>query len=322
AKAAHTRDVETGDPVVYTITGRNESGIDITTGRLVDTLPVGFAFQEGTARLNGEEVATSVSGRVVTIEDIAVADGGEFTVTMIAVVGAGVAEGEHTNRARLFDALSGLAISNAAEAVVRRVPSPVFDCSDIIGKVFDDLDGDGHQDEGERGLSNVTIATVRGVLITTDAFGRWHVPCAEVPAAGRGSNFVAKLDESTLPFGYALTTPNPSVERITRGRLSRINFGAAVYRLMEVDLSAEAFDGGVPSRAMREGLPHVAARLVEAPTVLRLIHPARGPGADRELRTLGREVARAYERVRRSYPLRIEYGATGPDQTGSRGTNR
>lgn len=35
------------------------------------------------------------------------------------------------------------------------MPDPTFDCTDIIGKVFDDRNANGSQDEGEPGLANI-----------------------------------------------------------------------------------------------------------------------------------------------------------------------
>ena len=77
----------------------------------------------------------------------------------ILLVGSGVGEGEYNNEAWAADA-AGSVLSNIASATVRIVPDPTFDCSDIIGKVFDDKNANGYQDEGEPGIPNVRIATV------------------------------------------------------------------------------------------------------------------------------------------------------------------
>ena len=68
---------------------------------------------------------------------------------------------------------------------------------------------------------------VNGVLITTDAEGRYHVPCAAIPDAAIGSNFLLKLDPRTLPTGYQVTSENPRDVRVTRGKVTVLNFGAA-----------------------------------------------------------------------------------------------
>ncbi|MGZ3159934.1 MAG: SdrD B-like domain-containing protein, partial [Burkholderiaceae bacterium] len=132
-------------------------------------------------------------------------------------------------------------VSNIATAAVRVVPDPTFDCSDIIGKVFDDKNANGYQDQGEPGIANVRLATARGLLVTTDAEGRFHVACADIPQADHGSNFVMKLDERTLPSGYRLTTENPRDVRVTRGKMAKLNFGATVHRVVRLELTSAAF---------------------------------------------------------------------------------
>ena len=38
----------------------------------------------------------------------------------------------------------------------------VFDCGEIIGRVFDDMNNNGYMDEGEPGLPGVRVVTVKG----------------------------------------------------------------------------------------------------------------------------------------------------------------
>ena len=207
--------------------------------------------------------------------------------------------GEYVNRAYMQDS-GGNLVSNVATATVTRRPEAVFDCADVIGKVFDDRNQNGVQDgidedraavtvqeyfsdkferpegpRGEPGLPNVRLATVNGTLITTDEFGRFSVPCAELPA-GIGSNFQLKLDERTLPTGYHVTTENPRNIRVTPGRLSKLNFGATLSTLVEIDLTAEAFNGTAPSAALSAWLPTLIAQMEGQPSVLRLTYYQRG----------------------------------------------
>ncbi|MGE8473017.1 MAG: hypothetical protein ACN6QC_17325, partial [Paraburkholderia hospita] len=104
---------------------------------------------------------------------------------------------------------------------------------------------------GEPGLANVRIATVNGVLATTDAEGRYHIACAAIPKEGTGSNLVLKLDERTLPSGYRTTSENPAAERATRGKVLKINFGATVHRVVRLALQGAAFEDG--NSALRAG---------------------------------------------------------------------
>ena len=77
---------------------------------------------------------------------------------------------------------------------MRIIPDPDFDCTDILGKVFDDRNVNGIQDKGEPGLPGVRLVTVRGLLVTTDSFGRYHITCPMIANEDRGSNFILKLD--------------------------------------------------------------------------------------------------------------------------------
>jgi hypothetical protein len=50
-----------------------------------------------------------------------------------------------------------------------------------------------------------------------------------------------KLDPRTLPAGYALTSENPRDVRLTRGKITKINFGASKRRDVSLDLTKDAF---------------------------------------------------------------------------------
>ncbi|KAF1712853.1 hypothetical protein CSC73_00760 [Pseudoxanthomonas sacheonensis] len=88
----------------------------------------------------------------------------------------------------------------------------------------------------ERGVPGVRIASVEGLLIETDQFGRYHLEGIAGGDSGRGRNFILKVDPSTLPAGTAFTTDNPLVRRITPGLPVRFDFG--------VKLPVEEVQGG------------------------------------------------------------------------------
>ncbi|WP_408952121.1 DUF6923 family protein [Lysobacter sp. Hz 25] len=78
----------------------------------------------------------------------------------------------------------------------------------------------------ERGIPGVRIASVEGLLIETDPFGRYHLEGVLGGSWERGRNFILKLDPATLPPGTVMTTANPLVRRITPGLPVRFDFGA------------------------------------------------------------------------------------------------
>ena len=198
--------VKRGDLVPYTITATNTLTAQLPNIDVRDVIPPGFKYRAGSGVLNGLKHEPRMSGRQMTWDNLTFAAGEKKTFTMILVVGSGVSEGEYVNAVWAANNIVNTAVSNVAQATVRVIPDPTFDCADIIGKVFDDKNADGYQDEGEPGIANVRLATVRGLIITTDAQGRFHIPCPEIPNENRGSNFILKLDDRTLPSGYRLTT--------------------------------------------------------------------------------------------------------------------
>ena len=202
-------------------------------------------------------------------------------------------------------------MSSEASATVRIVPDPTFDCTDVTGKVFDDANRNGYQDNDETGLAGVRLVTARGLATTTDKQGRYHVTCAIVPNESRGSNFVLKLDDRSLPSGYRPSTRPVQVQRATRGKALRINFGASIHRVVGLDIADAVF---VPdSVEMRQQwLPRINLLLDElknAPSVLRLSYVADVESAslvDRRLNTLKQQIEDAWEEMACCYDLVIE----------------
>lgn len=276
--------VTRGDLVPYTVTATNTLAAALTNVNVVDRIPPGFRYRSGSATLNGIPVEPVVTGRDLAWKNLSFAAGERKTWKMILVVGSGVGEGEYTNQVWSLNNLVGSLISNIASATVRIVPDPTFDCSDIVGKVFDDKNANGYQDEGEQGIANVRVVTARGLLVTTDADGRFHVACAAIPQIDHGSNFVMKLDERTLPTGYRVTTENPRDVRVTRGKLVKLNFGATVHRVVRLELTAAAFIGEnelAPEWIAK--LDTVIAQLKGRPSVLRIAYAGGGEGAQARL---------------------------------------
>jgi hypothetical protein len=77
----------------------------------------------------------------------------------------------------------------------------------------------------EEGIPGVRLATVKGLNIETDGYGRYHIPDVDGGRRGVGKNFIIKVDTSTLPEGARFTTENPRVLRLTGAALNKINFG-------------------------------------------------------------------------------------------------
>ncbi|MDH5324987.1 MAG: hypothetical protein OEZ68_06810 [Gammaproteobacteria bacterium] len=234
--------VSRGDLVPYTITITNTLPVTMTQVVVEDDFPAGFKYVKGSARLDGVAVEPQVNGNRLSWDLSTVQVNAKHRIQLLFAVGGALIEGKYVNRARVISSLLADNISEEASATVRVVPDATLDCSDIIGKVFDDSNQNGIQDGSEPGLAGVRLATANGLLLTTDAYGRFHISCAMAPDERRGSNFILKLDDRTLPSGFRMTTENPRVQRITRGKLHSFNFGASLYRLVSLDVGDGVFE--------------------------------------------------------------------------------
>jgi uncharacterized repeat protein (TIGR01451 family) len=217
--------VRVGDVVRYNVRVDNVGIAPANGVVVVDTPPAGFTYVEGSLRVDDADdafVQTGANPLRVAAVDIPV--DGHATITYALRVGAGVGRGTHVNRVTATDS-AGLTLSNQASAEVRVEGDPLLDDSLVFGTVFVDTNGDGMQQPGEPGLAGVRIASVEGLLIETDAQGRWHLAGVDAQNALRGRNFILKVDASTLPAGASFTTANPLVRRITPGVPVRFDFG-------------------------------------------------------------------------------------------------
>ncbi|MEN5114640.1 OmpA family protein, partial [Brevundimonas diminuta] len=77
----------------------------------------------------------------------------------------------------------------------------------------------------ERGIPGVRIASVEGLIMETDQYGRYHLPGVPGGLWERGRNFILKVDPSTLPEGAEFTTDNPLLRRVTPGVPVRFDWG-------------------------------------------------------------------------------------------------
>jgi len=338
-------DVTRGQLVPYTITITNVLIGAVQGVALVDSFPAGFRYVKGSARLDDRPVEPTVSGFQLTWSNLSFAGGAHHTVLLLLAVGAGVGEGEFVNYAQAFSQVTGAAVNRAkapaavmrapmnrvaqapaaqapaavlgapvsaeGTAKVRVVPDITFDCTDVIGKVFDDANGSGHQDPGEKGLPGVRLVTTRGLAAITDEFGRFHITCAITPLEGRGSNFALKLDDRTLPSGYRLTTPQVLVERATRGKALRFEFGASIHRVVSLDLSDGVFEPGTADMRFqwRPRLDLLLAELRKSRSVLHLSYLADvedKPLVDRRLEAIAQAIRDTWRSMNCCYELTIE----------------
>jgi uncharacterized repeat protein (TIGR01451 family) len=322
SKTTPLLNVSRGQLVPYVITVNNTAGLLLTDVSIVDRFPAGFSYVEGSAVLDGVQTEPSVAGRELRWNGLVIAGTEVRTLKLLLAVGAGVTGGEYVNRAQVVhtpacdpnDPAScppDQALSGVATATVRLMPDPTFDCTDVMGKVFNDADRNGLQDDGEDGLPGVRVVTPRGLQATTDQYGRYHITCAITPHETRGSNFVLKLDDRTLPSGFRMSTDQVQIKRATRGKALRINFGASICRVVGIDLSDAVFEPGTTEIRVqwRPRLDVLLEELRKAPAVLRLSYVADTEDAAlvaRRVEAVKQHLTEAWDAADCCYPLTIE----------------
>jgi len=322
SKVSSKVNVTRGQLVPYTITLTNNLSAPTDVLDVADYFPAGFKYIAGSGRIQKnqgawvetEPVLDASNAQNLTLTWVSVGrlnSNESFTVKLLLVVGSGVGEDEYVNRAQVLNNFTGGAASEIASATVRVVPDPTFDCSDVIGKVFDDKNLNAYQDEGEEGIPGARLLTTKGLEITADAHGRFHLTCAIVPNPDRGSNFIMKLDERSLPSGYRLTTENPRVVRATRGKMIKFNFGAAIHRVVRLDMADQVFEPGTAT--MRpQWLPRLdllITELAKDPSLLRLSYLAENETesqVDERLDAVKDEIEERWENLDCCYQLMIE----------------
>ena len=303
--------VTRGQLVPYTITVRNLVEMPLQDVRVADRFPAGFHYVPGSAQIDGVKIEPTIAGRELYWSNLSFGPTGQHTVVLLLAVGAGVSEGEFVNRAQAMHTFTGRALSGEATATVRIVPDPTFDCTDVTGKVFDDANRNGLQEAGEDGLPGVRLVTTNGLVALTDAHGRFHITCAATPHEGRGSNFVLKLDDRTLPSGYRSSTDQVVTQRATRGKTLRFNFGASIHRAVSLDLADAVFEPGTTEIRLQwqSRMDLLLAELRKAPSVLRLSYLADVEDeqlVQQRLKVMKQLILDAWKAADSSYALEVE----------------
>jgi uncharacterized repeat protein (TIGR01451 family) len=309
-KTSPLLDVSRGQLVPYTITATNHSTVAVTDVTIVDRLPAGFSYIKGSALLDGVQTEPTIVGETLNWNGLVLTNSQIRTLKLLVVVGAGAGQGEFVNRAQALNTVTGNTLSGEATAIVRLIPDPTFDCTDVTGKVFNDANRNGRQEDSEEGLSGVRVVTPTGLQASTDQYGRYHITCAVVPNESRGSNFVLKLDDRTLPTGYRMTTSQVQIQRATSGKALQVNFAASIYRVVSIDLLDAAFEPGKTEirEIWRPRLDLLIEELRKAPAMLRLTYLA-----DTEKSSLVRHRVVAFKRQLREGLAPVDYRLTTED---------
>ncbi|MFN0151653.1 MAG: OmpA family protein [bacterium] len=230
--------VVVGDVVTYTAAIANPGAHAVTSVYIDAAIPPDFKYLRGSATLDGTPIADPAAERTMVFDVGAVpglidangngrVDAGETgyaTLRYRLVVGAGATPGPYASSVVARDVCAECVISNTAEASVTVTADPLFSLGTIIGRVFEDADGDGRLGSGEDGVANAMVALDDGTYALTDARGLYHISTV------RPGYRVVKINLGSLPGVASATTDEAQVVTVTSGLLAKANFGVTFER--------------------------------------------------------------------------------------------
>ncbi|HEV3470652.1 MAG TPA: hypothetical protein VG148_15115 [Pyrinomonadaceae bacterium] len=262
-KSADRPSAEIGDVVTYRVEVHNATPVTVEDLTVRDQLPPSFHYAAGTARFEAPPApARNVEPEVGQAEALTfrlgrLAGGARATLLYRVRVGANAREGEQFNSAQGSGTLStGEAVGTATARASVRVRRGVFSSQQVIlGRVFEDANGNGLFDRDERGLPDVRIYLNNGQSVMTDSAGLYNFPVVNEGVQ------VLSLDPVTLPYGYALADTGRRDERswtrllrtpLGGGALLRQNFALRAAAGASSSASAPAAPGGLAPQTNSE----------------------------------------------------------------------
>jgi len=215
-KTGDRQTAEIGDTVQYTLTVRQTAGSALQTVNVIDRLPRGFTYIDGTARVDGRAAAEPVGrpGPLLGFNVGGLAVGRQVVLTYRVRIGVGAQQGDGINRAQahgcsiaggciettLVAPLPGALASNQAQYRVRVTGGVFTNDTCVLGKVFVDCNGNHVQDSEELGIPGVRLYFSDGTWLVSDSEGKYSY-CGLPP-----QSHTLKVDATTLPQGARLTT--------------------------------------------------------------------------------------------------------------------
>lgn len=249
-KKANRDEVSVGDPVMYTVKIANLGPTAVINDtELVDTLPRGFRYINGSARVNGARIEPAISSDgsqlIWSLGDLALSD--TKTVEYGVVLTPDAANSDGRNVASVTGLFpGGTAATIVDTAQVKIVPGPFNRKSLIIGRVYVDHNDNQIQDEGEPGIEGVRLYLDDGTYVLTDSSGQYHI-VGVMPGIR-----TLRLDESTLPPDYTLEIIDVENAGNPASRFLDLKWGTmhkANFRVLPVKghRPAESLHPGTPS---------------------------------------------------------------------------
>lgn len=194
-KLVSRAEASAGDFLQYRLVLRNTAAFDATNVSVVDTLPAGLRYEQGSLTVDGVRIANpsvSADGSTLSFTAGALVAGASVEIRYVAKVGPGTPVGNAVNTARAT-ANAGALASNTAQVAVRIRDALMSGQATIIGRVFE---GDCSTPWDKlKGVANARILLEDGTYVVTDKDGQYHFKGV------KPGTHVVQLDVDSLPNG-------------------------------------------------------------------------------------------------------------------------
>ncbi len=198
---------------------KNVSALPFTNLELVAKIPEGFNFIDRTSRLDGTPANAREGSKIFSLGTIT--SGASRELGFLLVASNTIQIGKKYEVSFFVRQTTTGTIESATKLLILTVTAdPLFDEGTILGKVFDDQNENAVQDKGEHGIPGVRLATEQGIVVTTDPYGRFHIP------AVKPGRHIVKIDGHTLPQRTKFVSEESVLIKTTDGMLSVVNFAA------------------------------------------------------------------------------------------------
>ena len=254
SKTADATSAGIGDFVAYTVLVENAGTAPVPL-RLHDTLPMGFRYLPGTARLDGAPVAdpdVDPSASAISFDAGTILPDQTREFRYALRVGAGAQMGDAVNRAMVLGG-NGRPISNIARAEVSLRQDLLSNTATVVGRISENA-CDGSEEWAREivrgdGVEGVRLYTETGAYTVSDSDGLFSFQGVEEGV------HVVQVDTETLPDGFSVMQCEESTRYAGRsfskfidvqgGGVWRANFYLERTGTVAQDVEEEVFDDAV-----------------------------------------------------------------------------
>jgi len=235
--SANRKQASVGSVVTYTVELDNSSPYPLNNIAIRNDIPLGFSYVKNSAHWDHDGDAQTPMVAVATsshdIGKVLQFDVGNVMEAPISHklryqlrIGSGVNKGSYTNSVIAVDhagtpniladdvSLSG----SQASTDIRVIEDALFELSTVIGKVFNDVNGNGLQDPGDLPVPYARLVTSAGQRVTADSNGQYHL------GNMRPGRMVVRIDERSLPDQTSVLGHRSQIVDIRPGIPSKVNF--------------------------------------------------------------------------------------------------